>query len=103
MGSFKTYFKYNEGFSDNKGYPFSFGLSNILQSTTANLRNHLKRKHIGTYSALVEEKSPEIRSRAEDVPADLSQPSNSRAAAQTNQILVPPPAKKAQKIVFSMN
>ncbi|KAL0879302.1 hypothetical protein ABMA27_003081 [Loxostege sticticalis] len=74
-----------------------------FKSTTANLRNHLKRKHIGTYSALVEEESPEIRSRAEDVPADLSQPSTSRAAAQTNQILVPPPAKKAQKIDFFMN
>lgn len=70
------------------------------KSTTANLRNHLKRKHIGTYTSLIEVENPETSSRNEDV-RDLQQPSTSSAtsaATQRDQLPVPPPAKKSQKM-----
>ncbi|XP_022826399.1 zinc finger BED domain-containing protein 1-like [Spodoptera litura] len=74
------------------------------KSTTANLRNHLKRKHIGTYTSLTEEENPEIQSRRnEDVTSYFSQPSTSRTAAQSDQIIVPPPTKKSQKMDAYIN
>lgn len=63
------------------------------KSTTANLRIHLKRKHVGTFTSLMEEEHQQIRSEGEPAPLTQNLPSTSNAPIT---VLPPPPPPTSQ-------
>lgn len=68
------------------------------KSTTANLRNHIKRKHPGTYTSLAEEENQQMPTENEPSTSGQTLPSTSRnPVAQVLPLL--PPKNINQKVI----